>query len=570
MKNLEKSESYIEKIHAEIPHIEKQIEDKNRLISIYTNEIENLEKENNSKNDQIEFLINLKKPTNESAESIQNKITHLNKLINSRNELIAKLSVLHENKEEIENKIEKIFTIPELDTKIEGLHNQFKNQENDLMDKENSVKEISANKYKLQGKIQDIQEKLDNLNDLGELCPICGSKLDDEHKLGLRNEREKIIFDTNDQISELEKLETKSNNQLEKFKIDLIKLDAKIQNLKSNKDRTIELTILNEKIDTFKNELRNLESNIILIIENSVEFNKLQDYLDYYDSLLNKIKEYHENIEDLKIFKSQFEQNNNKIKQNKIEIDQIKSEIKYLNENLLKYNEEIKKLETILNKVQKIKSKYTNLKADFQFIKEETVKRTTIIKGIEKDIDNLNYEIKEKENWRTQYKKLNDFNTWFNDYLIPTINLIEKHIMNANYNSFNMLFKKWFELLIDDNTKTGKINEEFTPIVEQDGYEQNINFLSGGEKTSVALAYRLALNNVVQKVSTTMESNLLILDEPTDGFSKEQLYKIRDILNELDSPQIILVSHERELESFADNIYRIEKINGSSKVIIEE
>jgi exonuclease SbcC len=139
--------------------------------------------------------------------------------------------------------------------------------------------------------------------------------------------------------------------------------------------------------------------------------------------------------------------------------------------------------------------------------------------------------------------------------------------MQNIHQEFNENFKKWFGLLMDDPSKTGKINEEFTPIVEQDGFEQEINYLSGGEKTSVALAYRLALNNIVQKVSTGMKSNLLILDEPTDGFSKEQLFKVRDILNELDCPQIIIVSHERELESFADNVFRVEKVDGVSKVI---
>jgi exonuclease SbcC len=91
--------------------------------------------------------------------------------------------------------------------------------------------------------------------------------------------------------------------------------------------------------------------------------------------------------------------------------------------------------------------------------------------------------------------------------------------------------------------------------------------LSGGEKTSVALAYRLSLNTIVQKVSTGMKSNLLILDEPTDGFSKEQLFKMRDILNELRCPQIIMVSHEKELESFADQIFQIVKIESVSQII---
>lgn len=84
------------------------------------------------------------------------------------------------------------------------------------------------------------------------------------------------------------------------------------------------------------------------------------------------------------------------------------------------------------------------------------------------------------------------------------------------------------------------------------------------EKTSVALVYRLALNAIIKQVCNAMKSNLLILDEPTDGFSKELLFKIRDILDELGSEQVILVSHEVELENIADSIYRVVKTpNGS-------
>lgn len=96
-------------------------------------------------------------------------------------------------------------------------------------------------------------------------------------------------------------------------------------------------------------------------------------------------------------------------------------------------------------------------------------------------------------------------------------------------------------------------------LVEQEGYEQSIDYLNGGEKTSIALAYRLVLNTIVRKAATSMKSNLLILDERTDGFSKEQLLKMRDIFIELACPQVIIVSHERELESFADQIFRISK-----------
>ena len=43
---------------------------------------------------------------------------------------------------------------------------------------------------------------------------------------------------------------------------------------------------------------------------------------------------------------------------------------------------------------------------------------------------------------------------------------------------------------------------------------------------------------------------------------------MREILDEIQSPQIILVSHERELESFADQVIKISKANGESTISV--
>jgi exonuclease SbcC len=114
---------------------------------------------------------------------------------------------------------------------------------------------------------------------------------------------------------------------------------------------------------------------------------------------------------------------------------------------------------------------------------------------------------------------------------------------------------------------TVRIDDYFTPLIEQNGYELAVNSLSGGEKTSVALAYRLALNIMVKRVCEAMHSNLLMLDEPTDGFSTEQLVRVRDILDDLQCEQVIMVSHERELEGFVDKIFKVRKETGISQVI---
>ncbi|MBR9701087.1 hypothetical protein GOV11_04445 [Candidatus Woesearchaeota archaeon] len=103
--------------------------------------------------------------------------------------------------------------------------------------------------------------------------------------------------------------------------------------------------------------------------------------------------------------------------------------------------------------------------------------------------------------------------------------------------------------------------------MEQQGYEADVAHLSGGERTAVSLAYRLALVHTIQVLLPHLgTSGLVMLDEPTDGFSADQLERMRDVLRELKASQIILVSHEQQLESFVDHIIRVEKSPGGSIV----
>ena len=133
---------------------------------------------------------------------------------------------------------------------------------------------------------------------------------------------------------------------------------------------------------------------------------------------------------------------------------------------------------------------------------------------------------------------------------------------------FNQLFQEWFSMLIDDENIYSRLDDSFTPVIEQNGYEVSFTNLSGGEKTSAALAYRLSLNKVINDVIQQIKTkDLLILDEPTDGFSSEQLDKVRDVLEKLNLRQTIIVSHETKIESFVENVVRINKSGHESRVI---
>ena len=138
--------------------------------------------------------------------------------------------------------------------------------------------------------------------------------------------------------------------------------------------------------------------------------------------------------------------------------------------------------------------------------------------------------------------------------------------MLALKDEFSELFSKWFSILVSDSL-TAILDDDFTPKIQQQDYELDYNFLSGGERTAIALAYRLALNQVINSLLSNIKtSDLVILDEPTDGFSTQQLDKMRDVLDQLDIGQLILVSHEQKVEGFVDNIIRVSKEKNVSKV----
>jgi exonuclease SbcC len=182
-------------------------------------------------------------------------------------------------------------------------------------------------------------------------------------------------------------------------------------------------------------------------------------------------------------------------------------------------------------------------------------------------LDKLTLEIEKKRVMRDEAQRLGGYQSWLSDYFRPAVRQIEENILIQMNARFNHHFQRLFSSMVDDSDLGARVTENFSPVLERQGFEQEYEALSGGERTSVALAYRLALNAIVQETANSSVGELVILDEPTEGFSKEQIYKMRDILKELGSKQIVLVSHERELEAMAQHIFHVQKINGTSTVV---
>ncbi|MBU0979716.1 MAG: SMC family ATPase, partial [Nanoarchaeota archaeon] len=189
------------------------------------------------------------------------------------------------------------------------------------------------------------------------------------------------------------------------------------------------------------------------------------------------------------------------------------------------------------------------------------------IEGLTQRIELLQKEILTQEKAVEEAKGHKEMDHWLDEAFCKLMGVMEQHVMMRIQQEFNQLFSEWFDMLIEDETLSVRLDDRFTPIVVQNGYEAELVNLSGGEKTSCALAYRLALNKVINDIIENIKTrNLIMLDEPTDGFSSEQLDKVRDVLDMLPLEQVIIVSHESKIESFVNTVIRIQKDEHESRI----
>jgi len=116
-----------------------------------------------------------------------------------------------------------------------------------------------------------------------------------------------------------------------------------------------------------------------------------------------------------------------------------------------------------------------------------------------------------------------------------------------------------------------KIDDDYNIAVIGPGGEQDIDQISGGERVALAIALRLAIVRVLSgKVET------IIMDEPTTHLDEERRKELVNILNSFFReggriiPQMLVITHHREIEDVADIVYSISKQEGYSIIETEK
>jgi len=420
----------------------------------------------------------------------------------------TKITTLHKNDSITSNK--KIILslqeqILELKT-LEFEESKIQILEQEIISKKTQLKQLSEKNLEITSKINSLnlknQENEATKNKISHI-DICPTCLQDVDSVYKSNVKNKFDSDTSKNVAEIQELDLEKRQISEQI--------TKLENgISTNETQLQELKFLKIKLQEIQDKQQRLEEVIKINISLEKDIGILNQHLSSLkDSVfnLNKYKPLYEEK------KKQLEESLKEEKLAEIRVAELKREI-----------------EVFARQIQELKEKVLKL--------EQTKKK-------------LNY--------------LNELELWLSKKFVPVISFIEKNVMVKLKAEFSKLFQEWFSMLVSENF-TVKLSDDFTPIIEQQDYELDYAYLSGGERTAIALAYRLALNQVINSLLGKIKTrDFVILDEPTDGFSDQQLDKMREVLDQLNVSQLIIVSHEQKIEGFVENIIRFKKNNGISQ-----
>ena len=394
-------------------------------------------------------------------------------------------------------------------------------------------------------------------------------------------EAKKISFSEQEFKSLDERINYQETKEQESQK-EYIQIVSKINTQESKKKETEEL----------KNKISTLQNCPTCLQDVSEDYKK-----NIFSKADEEIKQVQKNINELALRKNQLIEQIEIVKKTKEEFKKKKSEMELLkikSENFKEKEQRIIEIEKQKESIEKDKQmlekhlavieksilefvKYDSIfeqrckELDEAKAKEESnaIKKAEINKEIqllEQEIKERQEKIKKKQEVKKKTEKIRELEYWISEKFLDLVLFTEKQVMLTLKEEFSKLFSKWFSILVSESLNA-KLDDSFSPVIEQQDYELDYSFLSGGERTAIALAYRLSLNQVINSILSNIKtSNLVILDEPTDGFSAPQLDKIRDVLNQLTADQLILVSHEQKIEGFVDNIIRFSKEGGITRV----
>lgn len=491
----------------------------------------------------------------EKRKQLSEQILQLDK---DRRELNEYRGSLEKNRAEVEKAQEALNNADEVKAGLKQVNDELEQVSSAIAATKSRLESLNENSSKIKG-----QSK----------CPVClqsvsegmAEHIQKSHSIleeKLKRSLSKLEQDKNAYVNVKKKLE----GEIEQFAVVQNRLSGLSERNANLKRYCMELE---ERINT-KNDL----SRQHLAVEKEFEEKILasRSFDEKIENLQKKSAEYskiQKRLQEARDTEFRIKELDQAIKGFAEEREKCKSKVSEINRQLLTLRESVSSFEELQKRYDQIKNDYKKSLEELRAGSVSVAERRKSLESLQAQKESIDDDIAMLEKNRKKKSRIAKVKGWLENHFVKLTETMEKAAMQRLYSNFNIFFTQWFNMLIEEEALSARLNDEFSPVVIQNGYETSIQNLSGGEKTSLALAYRLALNKVINDyMGRIMTKDIIMLDEPTDGFSSDQLEKVRDVLDELNVKQAVIVSHEPKIESFVDHVIRIRKQEHKSEVVV--
>jgi len=493
--------------------------------------------------------------------------------------------------------------LEDISTKIEDLTNDINSK------KENIVAFKQA--------IASAEKPLEELADVENKCPVCQSDIDDAKKEELISQYKSDIEENTKSISETEetiRLFDKNKDsfkekesKVKKLSEDILEYKYKFSNLQKDLQRLGEIDEGLDAKEYIGNKLGELILEIAREKENRESFK--QDHEDYNKSkgaldvlgsqteaeyklkqIINEIDvhvkniklaiendphlsgdmdnlELKQRIDDLKEKNEQYNQLKGFVKNRNTVVSQFES----VKEDIGVSNNQLEIIQNKINASTYDKEKYEQITyRDEMYSRrhESFTNELSEIKGRARELINVHKSLAEKiknnDRFQQEYDNISQYLVLLKDIReLYGKNGIQKELRNNSRPIIQKNTKKFFDDF-NFNYSDLLLDEDYNVVVRGPEGESSMSMVSGGEKIAIALALRLGITKSMAKG----DLETILLDEPTIHLDDARRQELINLLKQMSLlPQMIIVTHENQLESAADNLIKVEKENGISKIV---
>lgn len=560
--NLEKELATLAQLEKDKKELLKSIEENRNEIESFFSVTKDKLYDNGLSQDILSDVDNfdqLEEVTNNFSEEILSKVKDLNTEIISKNENIVKfnqaIDVAQKPLDELKD-VENKCPVCQSDINPQKKNELINFYDGEIKFNKNAIVENKENIRLLNKNKDSFEEKYDKLQDLSKDIIGYKNKFDNlEKDLVKLNEIDEGLESkeyTNNKLGELilEISGEKSNREKYKESYDeYVKSKGALDVLSSKTELQYKLNQINNEIDVHV-------KNIKLAIDQDPHLNSDMTTNDL-QSRINDLKQKEEQYNQLKGFVQNKKALEGQLTSKKEDIGVSLNQIEILKNKISASVYDKEKYEKLIYLYEVYERRYDEFTNELSGIKGRA-------KELIANVNDLTEKLVSNYKFQQEYKNTSDYINLLNHIrTLYSRNGIQKELRNRSRPVIQKYTKDFFDEF-NFNYSDLILDEDYEVTVFGPEGESSMSMVSGGEKIAIALALRLGITQAMAKG----DLDTILLDEPTihlDSFRRHELINLLKDITVL--PQMIIVTHESQLENAADNLVKVEKENGISKIV---